>query len=380
MKRVLTVILILVLSLPPMLFMGGDGLCVPPPEKEPAPPPTEVVEEKEEEPVVIDSYPYDLSVYVTLPSPYGVVASFDEPGACTPEEVQEAVDQIRLALATFEEKEGVVERFDKVTLSFQVMLGGQEDAALSAPETEIIVGQDGIDGEKAALAQALSGAAVGELRWTDYTFPESVLEGDYAGKTVIVKGVVKKIERAILPEVDLDFVQAMEGFEDATVDAFYASVETDVLARKEEERISAVWTAFCRDVAVLGYPEAELQAYCEDYRSYYTEFARALGMELDVFLTEYMETDGAGFEKEMELYAKEMVKNDMIFTQLVRVLEITLTPEEYRAGLKAYFEKDEAGLPSIEDYEAYYTKEQIWENLLRDKALLSMVENAVRAE
>ncbi|MBR7165643.1 MAG: hypothetical protein IKD18_05125, partial [Clostridia bacterium] len=76
----------------------------------------------------------------------------------------------------------------------------------------------------------------------------------------------------------------------------------------------------------------------------------------------------------------EMVKNDMIFTQLVRVLEVTLTPEEYRAGLKAYFEKDEAGLPSIEDYEAYYTKKQIWENLLRDKALLLVVEHAVRAE
>ncbi|MBR7165228.1 MAG: hypothetical protein IKD18_03020, partial [Clostridia bacterium] len=307
MKRVLTLILILVLSLPPVLLFGGDALYVLP-EKEPSPAP-ETVEEKEE-PVVIDSYPYDLSAYVTLPSPYGVIASFDEVGSCTPEEVQAAVDQIRLALATFEEKEGVVERFDKVTLSLQVMLGGQEDANLSEPETEIIVGQDGIDGKKAALAKALPGAAVGELRWVDYTFPESVLEGDYAGKTVIVKGTVKKIERGILPEVNADFVHSMEGFEDATVDAFYAMVEKDVLAQKEEKRISAVWTAFCRDVTVLGYPEAELRAYQDDYRNYYAEFARALEMELDAFLTEYMQTDRAGFEREMELYAKEMVKND----------------------------------------------------------------------
>lgn len=376
MKRVLSLILILVLSLPPVLLFGGDALYAPP-EKEPAP---ETTEEKEEEPVVIDSYPYDLSAYVTLPSPYGVIASFDEPGSCSQEEVQEAVDQIRLALATFEEKEGAVERFDKVTLSLQVMLGGQEDASLSEPETEIIVGQDGIDGKKAALAQVLLGAAVGELRWTDYTFPESVLEGSYAGKTVIVKGIVKKIERALLPEVNEDFVHSMEGFEKATVESFYAAVEEDVLSQKETNRISAVWTAFCRDVAVLGYPESELQAYEDDYRSYYTEIARTLGMELDVFLAEYMGIDAAGFENEMQVYAKEMVKNDMIFTQLVRVLEITMTPEEYRAGLKAYFEKDEAGLPSIEDYEAYYTKEQIWENLLRDKALLLVVENAVRAE
>lgn len=327
-----------------------------------------------------EGYPYDLAAYVTLPSPVGVQAKYAETGECTPEELWAAIDQIRLPFASFEEKAGPVERFDRVTVSYQLVLEGQILEEQTQAALEIVVGQEGIPGELAALGEALKGAMPGQLRWADYTYPESILHGRFSGKTVVAKGIVTKIERAILPEVTQDFVRRMHGFEEATLDDFYESVERDILSEKEQMRLTAIWSAFCDGVTVLGYPEAELQKYRNDYTRYYVGFAEAVQMELDTFLTEYLEVDRAAFDAQVETYAREMVKNDMIFTQLARTLGITLSEEDYQKGLLAYYEKESGDFASPEAFEAHYTKQQIWSNLVRDRALLAVVENAVRVE
>lgn len=79
----------------------------------------------------------------------------------------------------------------------------------------------------------------------------------------------------------------------------------------------------------------------------------------------------------MRAAAEEKVKNDMIFTQLVRLQGITLSEEEYSEGAWRYFEKEEGDFSSFEEFEAYYTKETLWQNLIWDKALLNVAERAV---
>lgn len=327
-----------------------------------------------------ESYPYDLSQYIILPDPIGVRAKFSEPGVLSDAEVEEAIFLIRLAVASFEDKTGPVEEYDKVTVSFELVLEGETLEEETDGELELIPGTDNGDGAKNALAQALVGAVPGDVRWADYTYPVSVLHGSLSGKTVVAKGTVTAVQKAVLPECDEAFVHSMEGFEDHSVKEFYAAVKKDILEEKEKDRINAVWASFCQGVTVLGYPEAEVNAYREDYVSYYTEFAQALEMELEAFLGEYMETDLAAFQEDAQAYAREMVKNDMIFVQLSRTLQITLTQEEFQEGAAEYYAAETMEFDTLKDFIDHYSEESIRQNLIRDKALMVVVENAVRTE
>lgn len=323
-------------------------------------------------------YDYDLAQYVRLPSPEGVQASFPELGVCTQEELDRAIHSLLLTRAEFEEKAEAAKEFDKVILDYEVILQGEELSHLTRENLEIVIGQDGDDGAQNALATALIGATPGQDCWAEYTYPESVLHGLLAGKTVAVKGVVKKILSPRLPEFNESFINSLEGFETFTVDEFCARLREDIIAGKEEEKIASVWAAFCEGVEVIGYPEKELKEYEDQYRDYYTSFAKSLEMEFEAFLSEHLETDGAGFDTLCRIYAKEMVKNDMIFTQLSRTLDIHLSQEEFSAGAQKYYEKEQDSFSTLQEFMQYYTKEAIRENLIRDKALMTVVEGAKR--
>ncbi len=328
----------------------------------------------------VERYPYDLSEYVTLPDPYGVTAKFADPELCTEEEMNEAILQIRLRLATFGEAIALVEEYSKVVLDYTVILQGRELGEKSAQGTSLVVGLETENGLENTLAEALLGFGAGNQCYVEYTYPDSVVYDELAGKTVVIRAQIKEIYRGALPEFNEELVRSMEGFETYSLKEFRAVLKKDILAQKAENQRVAVWDAFTRGVVVHAYPEAELAEYRSDHIAYYTALAQGLKMEMADFLSQYMEMTLEEFEAETERYAKEMVKNDMIFTQLARTLQITLSDEEYRLGAERYFEAEETEFDSVTEFITHYTEDRIRENLIRDKALMTVVEHAVRAE
>lgn len=327
-----------------------------------------------------ERYLYDLSEYVTLPDPYGVVAKFDDPGICTEEELEEAILQIRLRLADYTEKIALVEDYSKVIADYTVLLQGKEIPEESAESAELVVGLETEDGLQNTLAKSLVGFGAGNQCYVEYTFPKSVVYDQLSGQTVVIRATIREIWRATLPEFNEEFVRSLQGYETYSIKEFKAKLKKDILEQKEVNQRLAVWEAFCEGVTVHGYPEKELKVYVDDYTAYYTSLAEGMKMDLETLLSEYMEMTPEEFEEEKEKYAEEMVKNDMIFTQLARTLEITLTDEEYRLGAERYFAAEEMEFDSVTEFIRYYTEQRIRENLIRDKALMTVVENAVRAE
>ncbi len=327
-----------------------------------------------------ERYQYDLSAYVTLPSPMGVVAHFPQTDVCTDEEVEEAILQLLLKVATFEEKVGLVKQYDRVTLEYRVLLDGKELTEESRDKLELVVGQKTENGAYDALGNALLGTVNGGTCWVEYTYPDSLYYEALAGKTVVLKGTVLALAEAALPEFNEEFIHRMEGYESYTEEEFREKLRKDILEEKEFQKRLAVWDVFCQGVTVLQYPEAELASYREDYTVYYETMAKNMEMTLETFCADYMEMTLEEFDAEAEAYAKEMVENDMIFTQLVRSLSLTLTDEEYQLGTERYFEKEEGDFNSVTEFIDYYGEEQIRENLIRDKALAVLVDNAVAAE
>ena len=58
-------------------------------------------------------------------------------------------------------------------------------------------------------------------------------------------------------------------------------------------------------------------------------------------------------------------------------LKVTLSDEEYSAGLREYYENEEGEFASLDEFVEYYTEENIRRNLIWDKALKLVIENAV---
>ncbi len=146
--------------------------------------------------------------------------------------------------------------------------------------------------------------------------------------------------------------------------------------QKETNRAQAVWLALCSQVRVRSYPEEELSDYIAVYKARYIDMAEEYGMTLSQFVENYLQMDMEAFLSQGEAVAKEKVKNDMIFTQLVRDLNVSVSEEEYIKEAQAYFSAEEGEFNSFEEFEAYYTKENLMQNILWDKALKIVIEHA----
>lgn len=326
-------------------------------------------------------YPYDLSQYVELMDWHGVQAEFDDPRVCTEEEIDEAILQVMLTYAEFEVKDGPAELYDAVLCDFYVYFGEELLEDLTQEDHEIVLGQASLEDMDRAVSQNMIGCVPGDVCHGEYTYPDSAyLYGEMAGKTVHIAAEVTAVYGSTIPECDEAFVRELPDSDFETLDDFRAAVKQDVLDEKIEARIYAVWSVYYAAARILKYPEFEIRQYKDDYLAYYREYAEEYDLDLDDFLQEYFNATLEEFEAEAQEYAENAVKNDMIFTQLSRLMGTTLSEEEYREGLDAYYDKEKSQYDTLEAFIEHYGEDVIRENLIWDKSLRAMAEQAVRLE
>ena len=149
------------------VFLGGDYLFRPVAVK------TEPPKEEEREAKKYLPYDMDLSEYITLGDLTAVQAEFDDPSLCEESEIDEAIFQILLTQANFEEVPATqkAELYNRVTVNLAVMQNGEVLADYSRIDYQVVIGLETENGEDLALSQALLGAVVGESRSVEYTFP-----------------------------------------------------------------------------------------------------------------------------------------------------------------------------------------------------------------
>ncbi len=354
------------------VLLGGDALLLTPEGSAPV-----KTEEPEESPI---PYDFDLAEYITMGDISSVQAEFDDPGVCTDKEVDAAVFQILLRNADFEEKDPrqKAERYNRVTVDLALLQNGAALDDYSQADYRVVIGLSTDDGLDTVLGEALMGAAVGECRTADYTFPSEIGGDGLSGQSVVLSATVKKIERQMIPELIDATVAQITGDTFTSVQEFRASVRQDILAEKELAKAQAVWLAVKNAASVRRFPQRELEDSIGMFKQNYIELAARYELSLEQLVTVYMESTMEAFEAEAREYAEEKVKNDMIMIQLVRLQNMTLTEEEYLAGAQEYFAKEESQFASFEEFVEYYTEENLRQSILWDKALKAVVDRAVR--
>ena len=322
-------------------------------------------------------YDYDLSEYVTLENFDPVKAKFSPTGVCTEEEIDQAVFQILLTYGDAEEKEGgVVEMYDSVLVRYRIYYKGEELAEQSQDEYEIIVGYNGNADIDSRLAEEMIGKKAGDICKVSYTFPETDLNlGSWAGETVEAEAKILSVFKITVPQCTDEVVSKIgDGF--TSVDSFRKALKADMLEQKESGKAEAVITAFMDGVKVKKYPVAETQAYVDRYIREIESAAEELGFTYAKYLKEYLNMTEDEVSEAAKKDARDRVKKDMACIQASRLLKVELSEKEYQEGLKEYYGKEKDLFDSVEDFEAYYTKDIMWECIRWDKTFLKMLDEA----
>lgn len=325
-------------------------------------------------------YDYNLAEYVEIGDVRKIEAPYADPTVCTEEEIDYAVHQVMLTYAEYTPKEdgSVIEQYDKAVVEYKVFQDGKELEEYSQSEYGIVIGYDGNGDLDATLAKELLGKKVGDVCKVSYTFPTSDISlGSWAGVTVECQGTVLGIDRSMVPECTDEFVQMLEKYEFQTVQDFRDQIKIDTMNQKAEAKKQLVLDAFISGVKVKKYPDAELKDYVEDYITDMKNMAEDLGMEYADYLQEYMQASEDEINDLALEDARNRVKNDMACIQACRVLQITLTEEEYQNSLQNYYEQEADKFASAEEFETHYTRALMEDCFRWDKAFEMMVEGAV---
>ncbi len=158
----------------------------------------------------------------------------------TEADVDEMIEKLREQKKTWQAVERPAQEGDKVTITFKGLLDGEPvgDGKTEHFEVELGAGKM-IPG----FEDKLLGAKAGDRLEFELTFPEDYHDENLAGKTVLFKVEVEKVEEGRLPEVDADFVKEY-GVESGDVDEFRREVRANLerqvqaaLKEKIKERV-----------------------------------------------------------------------------------------------------------------------------------------------
>ncbi len=320
-------------------------------------------------------YDYDLSEYLEVCEYKGIpVEVYDY--KVTEDDIK---SQILLARSRFAGRTLVTDRaavlYDALKVDFHSYMDGEELEDGSAKDQEVILGSNSfIDG----FEEGLLGAVAGDTVTLELTYPETYpINPGVAGKDVTFVVTVKSIYEQDLPEYNDEFVKNNYTF--FTTAEFEAAVREQLETKQADAllnyKISQAWEYLVENSKVKEYPQAEYDIIYKDNVDYAEYYAAKNDMTLEEYVTEKLDYDSLDdFYDATKLDTEEWMKQEMLFYHIAREENINISDEEYKKGALEYAEY--YGLSTVEAIEQYYAPENIKENLLFDKVMVFLADNA----
>lgn len=202
-----------------------------------------------------------------------------EVGRADPEVPDEAVerelDRLREAFASLAPVERAAADGDLVLLDYEGTVDGEPFEGSEARDLMVEVGSDGLLAE---FDEALRGAAAGDERSVEVTFPEDHRPPELAGEAAAFRVTVKEVREKKLPDLDDDFAgeasefdtleelraeirsrlataierRSQADFRDAAVDAAADQAEVEIPKDVVHARAHELWERLERSLAARG--------------------------------------------------------------------------------------------------------------------------------
>ena len=239
----------------------------------------------------------------------------------TAAEVDKTLDILRQQRVSYEDADRAAAKGDRVVIDFLGKKDGEPFQGGQASDYPFVLGQGQMLPD---FESAIEGAATGESKTFDLTFPADYFAKDLAGQTVQFEITVKQVQAPKLPEVDAEFAKGM-GIADGDVAKMRAEIEAN-LKREVKRRIEGkvkdqVMEALIKanQIAVPGaLVEMEIQRLMQAARQ---------DMEQRGMKIQDMPIQPEWFADQ----AKRRVTLGLILAELVKTENLQAKPEQVRA-------------------------------------------------
>ncbi len=151
-------------------------------------------------------------------------------------DIDDMIEKLRKQKTDWEEVDRAAKQEDRITMDFKGSVDGDYFEGGSQDDFATVLGSNNLlpDFEK-----QLEGVKAGDEKTFDVTFPEDYAQEDLASKVAKFEVSVKKVEQAILPEVNEEFVKGF-GIEDGKLDTLkeqmVQNMQTELEQRKKTFR------------------------------------------------------------------------------------------------------------------------------------------------
>jgi len=323
---------------------------------------------------------YDLTEMATV-GQYKGITVVKEPIEITEEDID---TQINLILTSHAEKVAVTDRGiligDSINMNYTGYLDGVEFEGGSAENVDIVVGSSGyIDG----FDDGLVGAKTGEEVTLDLTFPDPYLNNEeLSGKPVQFVVKINSVSESIVPEMSVEFLaENYPEYESVEMlrEALELTMYEGAVENQESQLLSEAWEEVLKNTTIHSVPEDEYNKLYDEMIAWYRDFtASSFNMELEAYLIQYQNMEFDEFKESIHNEVISYLTETIVLYTIVKNENLSLTDAEYQEGAKEYL--DYYGMTDIDELEASYSYETIYENLLWDKAFNCIMENVVYTE
>jgi len=262
-------------------------------------------------------------------------------------------------------KEGDVANIDYVGKKDGVAFDGGTDSGY-----DLALGSNTfIDG----FEEGIIGMNVGEEKDLNLTFPENYGSAELAGQDVVFHVTLNQIKNSEGTEVDDSLAQRVMGDESATLDKLKTEVRDNLMAQVENEYFNSAGSALLdqviADSEITCDPDA-VENMRSELVSTYTAYASQYGLELNDFLSMFMQTDEEGLKDT----AERLVKQEMTLNEIIKTENLTAGDEQKYMLARMNGFKDAAEMTSI------YGEESVNRLFEMGAAYYYLIDNAVNEE
>ena len=238
-----------------------------------------------------------------------------------PDDIRHTILMLRRQRTRYEPVTRAAAAGDRVMVDFSGRIDGVAFPGGEASDLAINIGEGRMLPEFEA---AVTGASAGETKAFALTFP-----GDYHGKEVAGKVAeftltVRRVEAALLPEIDADFVKAF-GIASGSVDELEAEISSNLkleLKRKIEAKLKEQVFAALRQKANFELPRSLIEIEAQSMAQRMAEQLRQQGMKPeDIKIAP--ETFRASAESRVAL--------GLVLAEVVRANGLNAKPEQVKA-------------------------------------------------
>jgi trigger factor len=236
-------------------------------------------------------------------------------------DVDKTIEVLRKQRVTYHPAERPAQEGDRLLIDFTGRIDGEVFAGGHATDYTIVLGQGTM---VPGFESQLAGAAAGETRHLDLTFPADYRAADVAGKPAQFEVTVKRVEEPRLPEPDADFARAL-GIADGDLARMRQEVMSN-LEREVKKRVGARVKQQVMNLLIEANPIEVPRALVEAETQQLVQNARQDLQNRGVDAAK-MPIDGAWFTEP----ATRRVKLGLIMAELVRTHGLQARPEQVRA-------------------------------------------------